>query len=83
MLDPVTLPMTNKALRVFGAPMIVAPPNASTGRYLYLCDGPTGWLRVACEALPGVVGIFPVEWCHIDLTHPEGERIAQLVAHGP
>lgn len=82
-MDPVTLPLTIPALRVFGAPMIVKAPNAPPGVYVFAGEALCGWIYAASNAIPGHIGIFPPEWCHLDLTHPEGERIAQLVATGP
>lgn len=82
-MDQITLPMTIAELREFGAPMIVKAPNATPGVYVFAGEAPFGWLYAASKAIPGHTGVFPPDWCHLDLTHPEGERIAQLVATGP
>ena len=80
-MDPITLPLTIPALRVFGAPMIVKAPNAPPGVYVFAGEALCGWIYAASNAIPGHIGIFPPEWCHLDLTHPNGERIARAF-HG-
>ena len=78
-MDPVTLPMTNKALRVFGAPILATVPHNEPMRGVYLGDVSDRYIYFGHEDVPGLVGVFLAEWCEMDLAHPNGERIADLV----
>ena len=80
-MDPVTLPMTNKALRVFGAPILATVPHNEPMRGVYLGDVSDRYIYFGHEDVPGLVGVFLAEWCTLDLHHPNGERIARAF-HG-
>ena len=83
MTDPVTLPLTIPALRVFGAPVLLTVPHNAPLRGVYLGDASDRYIYFGHEDVPGLVGVFLAEWCDLDLTHPNGERIAMHAAHGP
>ena len=75
-MDPVTLPMTISELRVLGAPILVRMGYGFIASGIYLRDDGRGFSvgYVDSRTVSGPHSDFA-----LDLHHPNGERIADLV----
>jgi len=81
-MNPITLPMTIPDLRVEGAPVLVTKPDGQTASGTYL-DSHEMRADLCLVFSEGLFRYVDWEFVALDLHHPNGERIAQLVATGP
>lgn len=76
-MNQITLPMTIPELRVDGAPILVMLPNGKTVSGVYLGFGS----QATCVVWANGIRFAHATHVHLDLHHPNGERIARAF-HG-